>query len=370
MACVRERVCSKISTDMRHLVNNTHLVSPSESLILLRGEMDNMYKEKKLEEIVVINLSGHYLINLGYLTNCWALRICILSRNYITDIDALSYCPHLIKLDVHANHITDLPDEFFWSNMICLQILYLHDNIIGDLNSIKPLYYCPSLIVLTLFDTPVSLVPKYRHNLVNNIWTLKVLDNFVIADEEVIEDCLHSDQFKALSPHFLIHLPEPPQISTWQSELKHIEDLFSLVNNILTHRSPVLIIQRWVRGHMTRKKLRAFLNPRKHQRSQVAGELCEQGIHVLDDGNMWVEGSTEDDQCNAVGLQVDINKLQLELLEDRCEAKEITSGIFPCISHWRKSNTPHLKPKKSSIFQPRTFREPMFDPQSDDVRLL
>uniref|UniRef100_UPI00398E79C8 leucine-rich repeat and IQ domain-containing protein 3-like isoform X3 n=1 Tax=Pristiophorus japonicus TaxID=55135 RepID=UPI00398E79C8 len=282
-----------ISTDMRRQVKNNHLVSASKSLILSHGVMDHMYKENNLDEMVIINLSGYYLKNLGYLTSCRALRICILSSNYIIDIDALSYCPCLIKLDVHGNHITDLPDEFFWSNMKYLQVLYLHDNIIGDLNSIKPLYYCPSLIVLTLFDTPVSLVPKYRHNLVNNIWTLKVLDNFVIADEEVIEYWPKSNQFKALSPDFFIHLPVPTQ----------------------------------------------------------------------------VKGSTEDDQCNAVSLQIDINKLQLELLEDRCEAKELTSGIYPSISQWSRWNTPNFKQQKSNIFRHRTFRQSNFGSRPDIFEL-
>eukprot|EP00061_Rhincodon_typus_P014799 g42092.t1 len=62
------------------------------------------YKEKKLNEIVVVTLSGRYLKNLGSLPHCSALKVCNLSRNYITKIDALAGCPNLIKLDLHGNH--------------------------------------------------------------------------------------------------------------------------------------------------------------------------------------------------------------------------------------------------------------------------
>ncbi|XP_067892428.1 leucine-rich repeat and IQ domain-containing protein 3-like isoform X2 [Heterodontus francisci] len=366
---------SLISPDIRRLVDSSHLVSPSKSLILSRGEMDHMCKEKKLEEIVVVNLTGHYLKNLGYLTNCSALKICILPRNYITEIDALSNCPNLIKLDLHGNHITDLPDEYFWSDMKSLQVLYLHNNIIGDMNSVESLFQCPSLVVLTLFDTPVSLVPKYRHHIVNSIWSLKALDNFVIADAEVIEDWPKSDQFKALSPHFFLHFPLPPQISTWQSELKHIRNLIATINNILAHQSPVLILQRRFRGYLARKKLGAASIPHKQQRfacNKVNGDLCSRGIHVLEDGSMWVTGSSskQDDSCNTVHLKIDRNKLHIELLEDRCEANEITSGLYPHISRWNRWNTPNFKPTKSSVFRHRAFRQPDFAPAAGIFELM
>uniref|UniRef100_UPI00398F70BD leucine-rich repeat and IQ domain-containing protein 3-like isoform X4 n=1 Tax=Pristiophorus japonicus TaxID=55135 RepID=UPI00398F70BD len=254
-----------ISTDMRRQVKNNHLVSASKSLILSHGVMDHMYKENNLDEMVIINLSGYYLKNLGYLTSCRALRICILSSNYIIDIDALSYCPCLIKLDVHGNHIT-----------------------------------------------------------------------------------------------------------CWRSGLNHIRELFSTINSILAHQSPLLIIQRWIRGYLTRKKLRLFLHPREQlslTRMQVNAALCRRGIHVLDDGSKWVKGSTEDDQCNAVSLQIDINKLQLELLEDRCEAKELTSGIYPSISQWSRWNTPNFKQQKSNIFRHRTFRQSNFGSRPDIFEL-
>ncbi|XP_060685609.1 uncharacterized protein LOC132818569 [Hemiscyllium ocellatum] len=374
MAALREQpVRNKIFTDLR--LDRSHLVSPSKSLILSCGEMDSTLKEKKLDKIAVVNLSKHYLKNLGSLSLCCTLKICILSRNYITKIDALANCRNLIKLDLHGNHIINLPDEYFWTDLKCLQVLFLHDNIIGDIRNVKSLFSCPNLIILTLFDTPVSLLPNYRHHVVNGILSLKALDHFVIADEEIIEDCLQRKYFKALSPHFFFHIPVPPKTSTWQSELDNLRTLLSTINNILAHHSPVLIIQRWSRGFLTRRKLSSApdaYNSQHLPRKTLNVQLCSRGIHVLQDGSVWVAGSRgkEDGQCNSVQLQIDENKLQIDLLEDRCEANEITSGLYPPISQWKMENTPNLKPNKSNAFQPRTFRQPVFDPNSDRARLL
>ncbi|XP_078075165.1 leucine-rich repeat and IQ domain-containing protein 3-like [Mustelus asterias] len=336
--------------------------------------MDSISKEKKLEEIVVVNLSGRFLKNLGSLPNCSALKVCILPGNYITKFDALINCPNLIKLDLHGNHITNLPNEYFWFELKSLQVLYLHDNIIGEMRNVRYLFSCPNLLVLTLFDTPVSLVSQYRHHIVNGIWSLKALDNFVIADEEIIEDCWNRKKFKALSPYFRLHVPVPPQTSTWQIELKNIQNLLSTINRILAHHSAVLILQRWSRGFLTRRKLRAASNA--HQReglsAEMNAELCKRGIHVLADGSMWISGSSskQDDRCNVVQLEIDKSKLSFELIEDRYEASEITSGLYPRISQWKMEDTPNFQPNKSDVFQPRTFREPVFDPNTDRPRLL
>ncbi|XP_072129348.1 uncharacterized protein [Mobula birostris] len=324
--------------DMRRLVDSTHLVSPTESLILLCGGMDRTCKEKKLEEIVVVNMSRCYLINLGDLTRCQALMICILPGNYITKIDALSYCPNLIKLDLHGNHITELPGESFWSDMRCLQVLYLHNNIIGDANDIEALCACPRLTVLTLSDTPVSLLPNYRHFIVNNIWSLKALDNFVIADEEVMEDWPRNERFKALNPEFLLEVPAVSQTSTWCNEMENIRKLMATVNTILAHHSPVHIIQRWIRGHITRKKL-SRLDPGQHCEPCGEVNMCGQGIHRLEDGSLWVENGSSryHGRCRAVQLR--INELQVKMLEARYKAKDITSGVYPHILQRKGWNT-------------------------------
>ncbi|XP_055522025.1 LOW QUALITY PROTEIN: leucine-rich repeat and IQ domain-containing protein 3-like [Leucoraja erinacea] len=335
-AAATSATARQMLSELKRLVDNTHLVSPSISLILSCGEMVHMSKEKKLNEIVVVNMSACYLINMGYLTNCSALRVCILPRNYISKMDALSNCPNLIKLDLHSNHITEIPDELFWREMKCLQVLYLHNNIIGDTCSIEALSGCPQLTVLTLYDTPISLVPTYRHFVVNSIWSLKALDNFVIADEELMEEWPGNDKFKALGPQYSLQSPASSQISTWRSELDNVQKLVGIVNNILAHHSPVHIIQRWVRGHLTRMKLGATSSP-GHQ-GVVCVEvntLCGRGIHLLQDGSLWVESiRRQGGQRQAV--QLHINQLQVKTLQARYEAKELTSGLYPHVSQGKR----------------------------------
>ena len=58
------------------------------------------------------------------------------------------------------------------------------------------------IVILTLYDTPLSLKRHYRHFTVNAIWSLKSLDNVVISDEEIIEDAHFGPLFSSLQPQF------------------------------------------------------------------------------------------------------------------------------------------------------------------------
>lgn len=100
--------------------------------------------------------------------------------------------------------ITQLPGSYFWDGMKNLQFLNLHDNAIG--NNIQFLSSCQSLIGLTLYDTPLSLRESYRHCIINSIWSLKALDNYVVSDEEIIEDWSLPQKFKAQTPNLFVDL--------------------------------------------------------------------------------------------------------------------------------------------------------------------
>lgn len=73
-------------------------------------------------------------------------------------------------------------------------------------NNINGLSACSNLTALTLFDTPLSLKKNYRHCVVNNILSLKALDNYVISDEEIIQNWCLPFQFKAMKQHFHVNL--------------------------------------------------------------------------------------------------------------------------------------------------------------------
>lgn len=64
----------------------------------------------------------------------------------------------------------------------------------------------PSISILTLYDTPLSLKPNYRHHLVNSLWSLKSLDYYVISDEEIIEDSSFGGCFAPLQPKFYVNV--------------------------------------------------------------------------------------------------------------------------------------------------------------------
>ncbi len=70
-----------------------------------------------------------------------------------------------------------------------------------------------SLCVLTMYDTPLSLKRNYRHHVVNSIWSIKALDNFVVSDEEIIEDAEFGGRFGQLHPSFALELcPPTPEV--------------------------------------------------------------------------------------------------------------------------------------------------------------
>lgn len=207
-----------------------YLLNCSQSLILDHGYWTSE-GEKDPKDVVMVRLSNLLLKSLDQIGSCRALRICILADNFLTRIEALMACTHLVKLDLKGNQvftsfnwtlnicftlkftnnhlcaqIVQLPDASYWSHLKELQLLYLHDNNMSAWNNIKGLSGCLNLTALTLYDTPLSLKKNYRHCLVNNIWSLKALDNFVISDEEIIQNWSLPFQFKAMKQHFCVNL--------------------------------------------------------------------------------------------------------------------------------------------------------------------
>ncbi|XP_068808694.1 leucine-rich repeat and IQ domain-containing protein 3 [Struthio camelus] len=54
-------------------------------------------------QLVIVQLDGLYLKNVEHLQYCFSLKICILSNDFIKNIDSLVCCPHLVELDLHGN---------------------------------------------------------------------------------------------------------------------------------------------------------------------------------------------------------------------------------------------------------------------------
>ncbi|CAJ0914904.1 unnamed protein product [Ranitomeya imitator] len=164
-----------------------YLVSASEDMLLAHGRSLDNCRTAELEKLVILDLSKQLLRQVKVLASCSALRSCTLANNYLTDVAALRSCVHVVTLDLHGNQIQNLPDLEFWRQLGSLKLLYLHDNRIRSVDNIESLSSCPNLTGLTLYDTPLSLQKGYRHIVVNSIWSLKALDNFVVSDEESLK---------------------------------------------------------------------------------------------------------------------------------------------------------------------------------------
>ncbi|CAH2311037.1 leucine-rich repeat and IQ domain-containing 3 [Pelobates cultripes] len=250
-------------------MDSDYLIVASENLLLERGRTCDNLRTEDLKELFLLYLNQLLLKEVTVLQCCRSLRICNLSNNFITNINSLRACSHLIKLDLSGNQIQKLPDRAFWSELKELKLMYLHDNQIGDVSNIESLSSCPNLAALTLYDTPLSLRKSYRHIVVNSIWSLKALDNYVVSDEEIIEDWSLQDRFRSQNPQLCINmLPAPCTDICLQSEMKDVRDLFTKINHVLAHCSPVLIIQRWIRGFLTRKRL-GIISPVKIQKKKI-----------------------------------------------------------------------------------------------------
>ncbi|XP_047422859.1 leucine-rich repeat and IQ domain-containing protein 3 [Sciurus carolinensis] len=239
---------------------------------------ENIREDQK--DFVFVKFSGLYLKSMENLQPCVSLKVCIFSNNFITDIHPLQNCIKLIKLDLHGNQIKNLPDTKFWKGLKNLKLLYLHDNAFAKLKNICILSACPSLIALTLFDCPVSLKKGYRHVLVNSIWPLKALDHHVISDEEIIENWHLPERFKTYNQRLFFNFYAALRKgATYDDELNNIKDVISRINKILAHNSPVLIIQRWIRGFLVRKKLSPFFMCKRY-REKIFREYEAKWIYI------------------------------------------------------------------------------------------
>ncbi|XP_041512111.1 leucine-rich repeat and IQ domain-containing protein 3 [Microtus oregoni] len=243
---------------------------------------ENIIEDQK--DFVFVKYNGLHLKSMENLQSCISLRVCIFSNNFITDIQPLQSCVKLIKLDLHGNQIKTLPDRNFWGGLKNLKLLYLHDNGFAKLKNICVLAACASLIGLTMFDCPVSLKKGYRHVLVNSIWPLKALDHHVISDEEIIQNWHLPERFKTFNHRLFFNLcPALIKGTTYEDEINTIKRVISRINGIMAHNSPVLIVQRWIRGFIVRKHLRPYFTrkmpPQKIIKVLETKWTCVDGRH-------------------------------------------------------------------------------------------
>jgi Leucine-rich repeat len=105
----------------------------------------------------------------------------------------------LIKLNLSFNQIVMLPPKEILAGLKSLRILFLDHNMMQKWKNLESLTAIQSLYHLTMLNNPVVQTPGYRHFLVTKIPGLLALDDYIITDEERMEDVGHGVRFKALS---------------------------------------------------------------------------------------------------------------------------------------------------------------------------
>jgi hypothetical protein len=226
---------------------------------------------KHSENHAVLDLTDHKLNNLDILNSekhndsCLILLAC---HNCLTGINYIDLCRNLIKLDLSYNRLSVLPGINIWKCLPRLETLLLHHNLLDSIYDIKNLSILNNLSILTLYGNAVEHHPIYRHLLVNILSNIKLLDFYIVSDEELIENAKFGSKCGCYSrnlEHFLvqdnININNVPLLSANEQHQFHLNKaLIQLKDVKLQHRkySPVLIIQSVWRGYVVRRQQKRF----------------------------------------------------------------------------------------------------------------
>ena len=109
---------------------------------------------KSLSEISVLSLRNKQLMAcMKVLSQCVNLMIVYLQNNRIQLFDMQKHMgmfQSLQKIDLSFNQIKKLPDATCFSQLRNLKVLYLHDNLISNIEDLQHIRTAPALMHLTL----------------------------------------------------------------------------------------------------------------------------------------------------------------------------------------------------------------------------
>ena len=160
----------------------------------------------------------------------------------VRDLSYLHMFRNLKKIDLSDNGIEALPHRSVFEGLNHLQFLFLHNNKLSKWQDLNSLTGLPTAIHVTLFNNPVCQIPGYRHFMVNSIACLKALDNFVITDEERIEDASFGYRFRGLNEFMKLHIPDYTHERSAENHLFNLEvDIYRL-KRIFERNSPSILI--------------------------------------------------------------------------------------------------------------------------------
>eukprot|EP00163_Fabomonas_tropica_P017376 TRINITY_DN3089_c0_g1_i2.p1 TRINITY_DN3089_c0_g1~~TRINITY_DN3089_c0_g1_i2.p1 ORF type:complete len:1382 (+),score=228.85 TRINITY_DN3089_c0_g1_i2:356-4501(+) len=274
---------------------------------LVHKSCDDLDGVVAIEEARVVHLEAKDLCDISLLEECRLLEFCFLQNNFLFKIDALKSCVNLQKLDLSGNKIQLLPRGDFWKGFQQLQVLNLHDNQISSMKSLEGLLSLPAVTAMTLYNNPIADHPQYRALIVNSLATLKAFDGYVISDAEVIQGGNFGERYTTKSASF--KLDEFVYTNgDYRHHLAQMKEELQNIFQVYFKRSPVVLIQRTMRGLMVRLKLKALRRKRKEaavriQRRWLKGMLSR----YLPDDNKG--GKVVPESFNNLDTNIGIMKL-------------------------------------------------------------
>ena len=157
-------------------------------------------------------------------------------------LDFLQKCVNLIKLDLSHNHITKLASKIGFGGLAKLEVLQLHHNKLAGVEAIESIFESPALLYLTYHHNPMEGYAKIEHTVINNIPSLKLINNRIIYIEE-------------RSDHLLFNRPltfvDAELFENWKSTenseayyLKVLNMQLQFIDNVWTFKNPIIFIQR------------------------------------------------------------------------------------------------------------------------------
>uniref|UniRef100_A0AAY4BE67 Uncharacterized protein n=1 Tax=Denticeps clupeoides TaxID=299321 RepID=A0AAY4BE67_9TELE len=152
------------------------------------------------------------------------------------ELNSMLLCEHLVMLDLKGNQVT--------LKAVCVVMVHLSSS------EIQHNAQSTSHEISDKSQLFTSLGGNYRHCVVNSKWSLKALDNFVISDEELVENRKLPPKFKQMCTNFSISLyPASSMVSVIISQINQIQAMYC----------PTVIIQQWIWGYLSRKRLQPHM---------------------------------------------------------------------------------------------------------------